>query len=89
MNTIIINMDSDIYVPSFPTILKFFETKASMVQYILSANFLGLCCASLFCGPIADSWGRRKTLITGFSIFLFGVLMCSLSNSIEKIIFFL
>ncbi|MFN7039194.1 MAG: MFS transporter [Alphaproteobacteria bacterium] len=87
INTIIINMDSDIYVPSFPSILKFFSTTPEKVQLILSANFLGLCISSLFYGPLADCYGRRKTLIGGFSIFLFGVTMCSISSSIESIIF--
>jgi DHA1 family bicyclomycin/chloramphenicol resistance-like MFS transporter len=58
-----------------------------MTQMILSANFLGICIASLFYGPISDCLGRRKPLIAAQIIFTIGAIGALLSNSINLMIF--
>jgi DHA1 family bicyclomycin/chloramphenicol resistance-like MFS transporter len=87
INTILISMDADIYVPSFPSILEHFKTTEEKVQLILGANFMGLCIGSLFCGPFSDCYGRRKPLVLGMLIFTIGAIGSWLSSSIEMIIF--
>jgi DHA1 family bicyclomycin/chloramphenicol resistance-like MFS transporter len=87
INTIIINIDADIYVPSFPDILADLVTDEAKTQMILSANFLGVCIASLFYGPISDCIGRRKPLLIAQIIFIIGVIGSWQAPSIDILLF--
>ncbi|MFA6037244.1 MAG: multidrug effflux MFS transporter [Legionellales bacterium] len=80
-------VETDIFVPSFPAIQDYFATTESKIQMIISVNFLGLCIASLFYGPLADSYGRRPILLIGMFIFAISSVACVLVNSIETMIF--
>lgn len=81
-------METDIYLPTFPDILKDFNTDAVMVQRILSYNFIGICVGSLLYGPLSDHFGRRKVLMFGFSIFLIASFGCIFADNIEQLLAF-
>jgi DHA1 family bicyclomycin/chloramphenicol resistance-like MFS transporter len=66
----------DLYAPSFPLMKQFFDTDEQTMQLTLSLNFLGLFLSSLVCGPLADSFGRRRVLIGGMLIFTIGSVIC-------------
>lgn len=80
-------VELDLYAPSFPQMMHFFGTTEQMMQWTLSLNFLGFFLASLVCGPLADSFGRRKIILGGSFIFVLGSLICLLSGSIEWMLF--
>ncbi len=80
-------VETDIFVPSFPALQDYFATTESKIQMIISLNFLGLCVASLFCGPLADAYGRRLVLNIGMFIFAISSIACTLVNSIEAMLF--
>ena len=42
----------------------------------------------LFCGPLADRFGRRPILLFGIALFVFASVGCAFSNSIYQVIFF-
>jgi DHA1 family bicyclomycin/chloramphenicol resistance-like MFS transporter len=80
-------VETDIFVPSFPSLQDYFATTESKIQMIISLNFVGLCIASLFCGPLADSYGRRPVLLAGMLIFSISSIACVMVNSIEAMLF--
>lgn len=81
-------METDIYVPSFPDMKLFFNTTGDIVQRILSINFIGICLGSLLFGPLSDSFGRRKILISGLLLFALASWFCCVANSFEFFLFF-
>lgn len=72
----------DLYAPSFPQMMHFYETTEAMMQLTLSLNFLGFFLASLLCGPLADSFGRRKVILGGSLLFVGGSAICVFAPSI-------
>lgn len=62
--------ETDIYVPAFPQMIKYFDIAENEIQLVLSINFLGLCLASLVAGPLSDSFGRRKVILCGLSLLM-------------------
>ncbi|MAR78765.1 MAG: hypothetical protein CMM18_00885 [Rhodospirillaceae bacterium] len=79
---------TDTYVPSLPTISKTLDSPASTVQMTLSVYLFAFAIGQLFWGPLADSIGRKKTILVGIIIFLIGTAGCYFSSDIELIIFF-
>lgn len=80
-------VETDIFVPSFPAIKAHFDTTESLVQMIISINFLGLCISSLFYGPLSDSFGRRPVLLVGMTLFLISSIACVFSTTITTLLF--
>lgn len=77
---------TDTYLPALPAIARAFGTDAAMVQWTLSAFFLGTAAAQLFYGPLSDRFGRKPVLIVGIAIFFVGSLACIFAPSIEALI---
>lgn len=73
--------EADMYVPAFPQMVDFFATTEDKIQLILSINFIGLCLASLICGPLSDTFGRRKVLLGGLLMFFVSSLGCVFSQN--------
>jgi DHA1 family bicyclomycin/chloramphenicol resistance-like MFS transporter len=73
----------DLYAPSFPQMMHFYETTEQMMQLTLSLNFLGFFLASLLCGPLADAFGRRWVILGGTVLFTLGSAVCVFASSIE------
>ncbi|MFI4957239.1 MAG: multidrug effflux MFS transporter [Gammaproteobacteria bacterium] len=80
-------VETDIFVPSFPAIQAHFATTESLVQMIISINFLGLCLSSLFYGPLSDSYGRRPVLLVGMTLFTMSSIACVFATSITTLLF--
>ncbi len=80
-------MEIDISIPSFPSIMDYFEATEAKVQSTLSVNFLAFCLAGLLYGPLSESWGRKGLMLFGASCFLVGALGCVFSFSINQLIF--
>lgn len=53
------------------------------VQLIISSLFVGLAIGILFFGPFADSFGRKKAIYLGVSIFLCGCIASIFSTNFE------
>jgi len=74
-------IELDLYAPSFPQLMHYFETNEQVIQWTLSLNFFGFFISSLFCGPLADSYGRRPVLVVGTAIFALGSALCVFAPS--------
>ncbi|MCO5092181.1 multidrug effflux MFS transporter [Bosea sp. (in: a-proteobacteria)] len=73
----------NIYLPSMPGIVTYFQTDIPTIQYALSLYLLGLAVGQLAYGPLSDRLGRRPVLLAGMAIYSTGSLLCSLAQGIE------
>lgn len=62
-------MSIDIFTPSLPEITRYFSTDASTVQFSVSIFMLGFAVSMLICGPLADRFGRKNTLLIGYILY--------------------
>ena len=76
----------DTYLPSFPTIVKDFDTTASLVQISLTSCLLGLGLGQLVIGPLSDVKGRRQPLLIFITLYLLASITCSLAPNIYFLI---
>jgi len=75
----------DTYLPSIPAIANDINVDISWVQLTISI-YLGVYAFSqLIFGPISDAYGRRKVLLFGMGVFLFGTLICIFSNDFNSL----
>jgi DHA1 family bicyclomycin/chloramphenicol resistance-like MFS transporter len=71
----------DICVPSFPQISDEFGLTPFMTELLLGLNLLFHCLASLFAGNFGDRYGKKRMIIIGMLIFIFGSYLCYIANS--------
>ncbi len=69
-------MEVDIFIPSFPELIRLFKLTPFEVQLTLSVNFISYCISSLYVGSLGDRYGRRPLILCGLVIFLIGSAMC-------------
>ena len=77
---------SDIYFPALPIMAEYFNAAPHMIQYTLSTYMLGLAVGQLFYGSSSDIYGRKKTLLVGFSCFSFFSLLLLVENNLTVFI---
>lgn len=77
---------SDLYLPVFTDIEQDLNVSASSVQLTLTGFLLGLGIGQLFLGPLSDTYGRRRVLLTGLSIFVAASFVMIASPNIEVFI---
>lgn len=73
-------IETDIYLPAFADMMKYFSISEEEIQQLLTWNFFGICIACPFYGPISDSIGRKKPLLVALGLFLLGSLITLLSD---------
>jgi len=78
----------DMYLASFPQIMKFFGTNASMIQVSLTAGMLGISLGQIVFGALSDVHGRRKPLIIAMIAYFLASIACAMSPSIGFFIAF-
>jgi MFS transporter, DHA1 family, multidrug resistance protein len=76
----------DMYLPSFPTIVKEYHTTASLVQISLTSCLLGLGLGQLVIGPMSDVQGRRKPLRIFLIMYLIASVICAFAPNIYTFI---
>lgn len=77
----------DVYLPSWPAMVKAFHTSNEMMQYSLIIYILFLGVAQLIYGPLSDRFGRKPILLFGCAIFFFASLALMFINSIQQLLF--
>ena len=77
----------DMYLPGFPEMAKDLGTPISKIQLSLTAYLVGIAIGQLFYGPLLDKYGRKKPLYIGLGIYVLASIGCSLSQSVENLIF--
>lgn len=68
-------METDIYLPAFADMMKYFNVSEEGIQSLLTWNFIGICLSCPFYGPLSDAFGRKKPLFTALALFALGSLV--------------
>lgn len=76
----------DVYLPSIPSIDRYFSTTPEIVQLTISLFLLMTGVGQLIVGPMSDSFGRRWIVIAGTLTFLVGNILAALSPNITTLI---
>lgn len=76
----------DMYLPSFPSIAKDFNTDISQVGLSLTSYFVGISLGQIIYGPVLDRFGRKKPLLIGLAIYLVSAIGCALSPTLNFLI---
>ncbi len=78
---LLVGMEFDLFVPSFPVLQQTFHLSASQVEALLSVNFLGYCVGIPFVGTLSDRKGRKRLILWGLGLFTLGSLLCLLGRN--------
>ena len=85
---VVAHIQNDLISPTFPDMIQFFHTDATIFYFMSSSYSLGVTIGSLFLGSISDYIGRKKTLLIGLVFLLSGCLCSMLSLNIYSLICF-
>ncbi len=83
---LISSIETDISVPGFPDMVRYFGATEAQIQLTMSINFLGFCFACLILGPLSDSYGRRPVMLLGMVIFLIAAIGTTTATSLPLLI---
>jgi DHA1 family bicyclomycin/chloramphenicol resistance-like MFS transporter len=78
----------DVYLPAMPMMTAALDTDIQHMHLTLSSYLTGFALFHLACGPLADRFGRKPILIGGTLIFIAASIACSLSKTVEELVFF-
>jgi DHA1 family bicyclomycin/chloramphenicol resistance-like MFS transporter len=79
-------IETDIYLPAFPDMMKAFSVSESTIQGLLTWNFIGICLSGPFYGPISDSLGRKKPLLVALLLFFLGSILTLFAGDFSQMI---
>lgn len=79
-------VSTDFYLPSLPSIARYFAVGEPQAQLTLSAFLAGFAVAMLIYGSLSDRFGRKPVLIGALIVFTLASIGCALANSIEQLI---
>lgn len=82
----LMQMTTDLYLPSLPAITAAFSSHAKTIQLTLSVFILGFSVSHLFYGPISDRIGRRSPILFGVCVSAMGSLVCFCAPSATVLI---
>jgi len=88
MGTFLATVDSSIVNVALPTLVKNFDTKFAVVQWIVLSYLLTLATLMLSIGRLADMIGKKPIYLGGMVLFTIGSLLCGLSPSVYWLIGF-
>jgi DHA1 family bicyclomycin/chloramphenicol resistance-like MFS transporter len=75
-----------LYGPALPTIVSELGTSDAMGKLSLAVYFAAFALAQLVCGPLSDSWGRRKVTALFLVLYVLGSLVAAFGGSIELLL---
>jgi DHA1 family bicyclomycin/chloramphenicol resistance-like MFS transporter len=79
-------IETDIYLPAFPDMMKAFSVSEGAIQSLLTWNFVGICVSGPLYGPLSDAFGRKKPLMIALGMFLVGSFITLFSNDLDQML---
>lgn len=73
---ILLQLSTDLYLPSMPMIGSYFQVSSNTIQLTLSSFVAGMALSHLLFGPLSDKYGRKTPMMVGVSISIIGSLIC-------------
>lgn len=87
LNFSLIAFSIDAILPALPHIAsELIPSSPNKTQFIISSFLVGMGIATLFAGPLSDSFGRKKIICIGGTIFLFGTIIAGTANNLEVVL---
>ena len=87
LNFSLIAFSIDALLPALPDIAsELVPLSPNKTQFIISSFLLGMGIATIFTGPLSDSFGRKKIIFVGGIIFLLGTVLASTANNLEIVL---
>jgi EmrB/QacA subfamily drug resistance transporter len=80
-------VDITVLPVALPTIQRYFEASATMLQWILNSYTLTLGVFVITGGKLGDLWGRKKCFFLGLALFSLASASCAISQHIYWFIF--
>ena len=77
---------NDMYIPTLPSMVKFFHSNVPTVQLGLTFGMIGLGFGEMILGPFSDRWGRKPILMIALCVFAVGAICSVWSKSIQEFI---
>jgi DHA1 family bicyclomycin/chloramphenicol resistance-like MFS transporter len=78
----------DMYLPAMPLMMEALGTDIGHMHLTLSTYLAGFALFHLACGPLADRFGRKPVLTGGTVLFVLACIGCSLSTTVEQLLWF-
>jgi EmrB/QacA subfamily drug resistance transporter len=88
MSLFMVGLDITAVNVALPSIGRQMNASLSWLQWTVSAYTVVMASLLLFSGSMADRLGRKRTLITGLSVFSIASLLCSLAPTVELLVIF-
>ncbi|MDH6110656.1 DHA1 family bicyclomycin/chloramphenicol resistance-like MFS transporter [Kitasatospora sp. MAP12-15] len=79
-------LSMDMYLPSLPRITVGLHTSDALVQLTLTACLVGLALGQLVAGPLSDTLGRRRPLLTGLALYVLSTAVCAFASDVRLLI---
>jgi DHA1 family bicyclomycin/chloramphenicol resistance-like MFS transporter len=77
---------TDMYSPSMPDLVRWFDTTATKVKLTISLNILAFGLAQLIHGPLSDRFGRKPVLLVSLAVVCVLCLACASAQTINQLI---
>src|SRR4051812_20853043 len=84
----IVGLDVTVVNVALPSIGRELDAGISGLQWTVGAYTVVLASLLMFSGSMADRIGRKRTFVTGLSVFSVASLLCSLAPSVELLVVF-
>ena len=75
-----------ILLPALPVIKQKFYVTNDVAQLTLSLSMLAIAIGTLVYGPLSDKFGRKRVMLAGIIITIFGSIVCFVADSIMLLI---
>jgi EmrB/QacA subfamily drug resistance transporter len=86
LSLFIVGLDITVVNVALPAIGSDLDTSISGLQWTVSAFTLVMASLLMFAGSIADRVGRKRTFVTGLSVFSLASVLCALAPSVEVLV---
>ena len=77
---------TDMYLPAFPSLGKYFGDGGGGLQLSLAAFFAAFSLGQLLFGPLADRFGRKPPLYAGIALFIISSLACVIAPDVKTLV---
>jgi DHA1 family bicyclomycin/chloramphenicol resistance-like MFS transporter len=81
-------MSIDMYLPSLPTLERYFHASAADVEFTMSTFFVGFSLGQSLYGPLADRFGRKPPLVMGMILYVLASIACAVAPSARELAVF-
>jgi EmrB/QacA subfamily drug resistance transporter len=88
LSLFIVGLDITVVNVALPSIGEDLNASVSGLQWTVGAYTVVMASLLMFAGSTADRFGRRRTFVTGLTVFSVASLLCSLAPSIEFLVAF-